>query len=177
MEMSRSPSPTTVKPMTEPAEKATLRPRFRLLWQAAAVRALALVAICMPTNPDRPEKNPYRLQGPTLEELSVMKASDRELFSGEESFLPVSFKPKSTPEQPLFSARSLLFTPEQFDRVLDFALEKAKEGVDGILAGHAEISPYRGDCAYCEFKGICRNYKVEHVRAPSGKKLFGEDGI
>ena len=58
MEISRRPSPTTVKPMTEPAENATFSPLFRLVWQAAAVRALALVAICMPTKPERPEKNP-----------------------------------------------------------------------------------------------------------------------
>ena len=30
MEMSRRPRPTTVKPMTEPEEKATRSPRFRL---------------------------------------------------------------------------------------------------------------------------------------------------
>ena len=58
MEISRSPSPTTVKPMTDPAENATFSPLFRLFWQAAAVRAFAFVAICMPTNPERPEKNP-----------------------------------------------------------------------------------------------------------------------
>lgn len=126
---------------------------------------------------DRPEKNPYRLQGPTLWEFSVLKASDWEIFSGEESFLPVYLKKESTPDQPVLSARSALFTPEQFDRALDFVLEKAKEGVDAVLAGQAEISPYRGACAYCEFKGICQNYKGEHLRAPSGKKLFGEDGI
>ena len=58
MEISRSPSPTTVNPMTDPAEKATFSPLFSPCWQAAAVRALALVAICIPTKPERPEKNP-----------------------------------------------------------------------------------------------------------------------
>ncbi len=47
------PSPTTVKPITEPEEKATLRPWFRLSLAAWAVRALALVAIFMPTRPAR----------------------------------------------------------------------------------------------------------------------------
>ena len=43
-EISSRPKPTTVKPMTEPAEKATRRPLFRLSWQALAVRELARVA-------------------------------------------------------------------------------------------------------------------------------------
>ena len=56
--MSSRPRPTTVKPMTLPAEKATRRPRFRPSRQALAVRQLALVAMRMPTKPDRPEKKP-----------------------------------------------------------------------------------------------------------------------
>jgi len=35
---SNKPRPTTVKPMTAPLEKATLKPEFRLFWAAAAVR-------------------------------------------------------------------------------------------------------------------------------------------
>ena len=58
IEMSSRPKPTTVKPITEPAEKATLRPLFSPVRQALAVRALAAVAIFMPTKPDRPEKKP-----------------------------------------------------------------------------------------------------------------------
>ena len=57
-EMSRRPRPTTVKPMTLPAEKATRRPLFRPSRQALAVRQLALVAIRIPTKPLRPEKKP-----------------------------------------------------------------------------------------------------------------------
>ena len=56
--MSSRPRPTTVKPMTEPAENATRRPLFRPSRQALAVRQLALVAMRMPTKPDRPEKKP-----------------------------------------------------------------------------------------------------------------------
>ena len=53
-----NPRPTTVKPMTDPAEKATFKPRFRL-WEApCAVRQLAIVAVRMPMKPDRPEKKP-----------------------------------------------------------------------------------------------------------------------
>ena len=58
MEISKRPRPTTVKPITEPAENATRRPRFRLVRQALAVRQLALVAMRMPMKPDRPEKKP-----------------------------------------------------------------------------------------------------------------------
>ena len=58
IEISRSPSPTTVNPITDPAENATFSPLFRLFWQAAAVLAFARVAICIPTNPESPEKNP-----------------------------------------------------------------------------------------------------------------------
>ena len=57
-EMSSRPRPTTVKPMTEPAENATRRPLFRPARQALAVRQLAFVAMRMPTKPERPEKKP-----------------------------------------------------------------------------------------------------------------------
>ena len=56
--MSSIPRPTTVKPMTEPEENATRRPLFRLSEAAWAVRALALVAIFMPTKPASIEKMP-----------------------------------------------------------------------------------------------------------------------
>ena len=57
-EMSSRPRPTTVKPMTEPAENATRRPLFSPSRQALAVRQLDLVAIRIPTKPLRPEKKP-----------------------------------------------------------------------------------------------------------------------
>ena len=44
--------------MTDPAENATLSPPFRFLRQALAVLEFAAVAIFMPINPDRAEKNP-----------------------------------------------------------------------------------------------------------------------
>ena len=52
------PRPTTVKPMTEPEEKATRSPLFRLSEAAWAVRALALVAIFMPTKPASMDQMP-----------------------------------------------------------------------------------------------------------------------
>ena len=52
---SRIPRPTTVKPMTEPEEMATRRPRLRLSLAALAVRALEDVAILMPMKPARQE--------------------------------------------------------------------------------------------------------------------------
>ena len=55
---SRSPSPTTVKPITEPAEKATLRPLFRLREAPSAVLQFAIVAVRIPIKPDKPEKKP-----------------------------------------------------------------------------------------------------------------------
>ena len=48
---SSMPSPTTVKPMTEPEDMATRRPRLRLSFAALAVRALAVVAMRIPTKP------------------------------------------------------------------------------------------------------------------------------
>ena len=58
MEMSSMPRPTTVKPMTEPEEKATRRPLFRLSEAAWAVRALELVAIFMPMKPASMDQMP-----------------------------------------------------------------------------------------------------------------------
>ena len=61
-EISSRPRPTTVKPMTVPAEKATFKPEFRLSRQALAVRELEAVAIFMPTKPLRPEKKPPEMK-------------------------------------------------------------------------------------------------------------------
>ena len=58
MEMSRRPRPTTVKPITVPAENATLSPLLRPSRQAFAVLAFAFVAILIPMNPESPEKKP-----------------------------------------------------------------------------------------------------------------------
>ena len=58
MVKSRSPSPTTVNPITDPAENATFSPLFRL-WEApSAVLQFAIVAVRIPINPDKPEKKP-----------------------------------------------------------------------------------------------------------------------
>ena len=72
MEMSSRPRPTTVKPMTEPEEKATRRPRFRLSEAAWAVRALALVAIFMPTKPASMDQMPpvRKAKGVNLDSIS-----------------------------------------------------------------------------------------------------------
>ena len=58
MTKSNKPKPTTVKPITLPAEKATLKAEFRLVRAAEVVRLEALVAIVIPINPDKPEKKP-----------------------------------------------------------------------------------------------------------------------
>ena len=57
-ERSRSPRPTTVKPITLPAEKATRRPLLSPSVQAFAVRALDAVAIFIPIKPESPEYMP-----------------------------------------------------------------------------------------------------------------------
>ena len=56
--MSKSPNPTTVRPITAPERKAILRPSFSELRAALAVRAEAEVAVFMPINPANPEKKP-----------------------------------------------------------------------------------------------------------------------
>ena len=73
--ISSRPRPTTVKPITEPAEKATRRPRFRPSRQALAVRQLALVAIRIPTKPLRPEKNPPVRNAKGTNQVSNFKAA------------------------------------------------------------------------------------------------------
>ena len=58
MAMSSRPRPTTVRPITAPLRKAILRPEFSERMVALAVRALAYVAVFMPTKPARPLKKP-----------------------------------------------------------------------------------------------------------------------
>jgi len=56
--------------MTAPEEKATFRPRLRLSWAALAVRALAEVAIFMPTKPARPDQMPPVRKAKGINQLS-----------------------------------------------------------------------------------------------------------
>ena len=67
MVISSMPRPTTVKPMTEPEEKATRRPLFRLSDAACAVRALEL----MPMKPASMEETPpvTKAKGVNLESI------------------------------------------------------------------------------------------------------------
>ena len=76
-EMSSRPRPTTVKPMTVPAEKATWRPEFRLSRQALAVRELEAVAIFMPTKPLRPEKKPPVMKAKGTNQVRNSRAAIR----------------------------------------------------------------------------------------------------
>ena len=75
MERSRRPRPTTVKPMTLPAENATRRPLFRLFWAALAVRQLAIVAVFMPMKPDRPLKKPPVIKANGVKKLKKPAAA------------------------------------------------------------------------------------------------------
>ena len=70
MDTSSRPSPTTVKPMTDPAEKATFSPRFKLSDAAWAVRALAEVATFMPTKPAKAEYTPPVRKAKGMNQLS-----------------------------------------------------------------------------------------------------------
>ena len=72
MVMSSMPRPTTVKPITEPEEKATRRPRLRLSEAAWAVRALDRVAIFMPTKPASMDQIPpvTKAKGVNLESMA-----------------------------------------------------------------------------------------------------------
>ena len=72
--ISSMPRPTTVKPITEPEENATRRPRFRLSEAACAVRALAFVAIFMPIRPASIDQIPpvRNANGVTRESISPL---------------------------------------------------------------------------------------------------------
>ena len=58
MDMSRRPSPTTVRPITAPERNAILSPELSERLTALAVLAEAKVAVFMPMNPASPEKKP-----------------------------------------------------------------------------------------------------------------------
>ena len=75
--MSSRPRPTTVKPMTEPEENATFRPRLRLSCAALAVRALAFVAIFMPMRPASIDQMPpvRNANGVIRESISPLEAN------------------------------------------------------------------------------------------------------
>ena len=57
-QMSSSPRPTTVRPITAPLRKATCRPSLREFMAPCVVRELAQVAVFIPNQPANPLKNP-----------------------------------------------------------------------------------------------------------------------
>ena len=75
MDISKRPRPTTVKPITDPAEKAILSPRLSPSLHALAVLALDAVAIFIPTKPERPEKNPPVTNAKGTNHVSIPNAA------------------------------------------------------------------------------------------------------
>jgi hypothetical protein len=72
--MSRRPRPTTVSPITAPERKATWSPSLRLRSAPAAVRLLARVAVFIPNQPARPEKNPPEMKAKGTQALCTLSA-------------------------------------------------------------------------------------------------------
>ncbi|XCP86289.1 PD-(D/E)XK nuclease family protein [Roseburia hominis] len=93
-----------------------------------------------------------RLDGLVNASDAVIKRLDAD-FTGSSSVIPVG-KTKNG-----YSKASKVLTPEEFDRVLEFAKEKQSELTDQMRSGDAAASPYnmgkQTGCEHCEYRNIC----------------------
>lgn len=74
-----------------------------------------------------------------------------------------SVMPIATNSNGTLKAYSKAVTTDDFDHLMTFTEEKLKRIRDEIMAGHAEVNPYRKNdtagenaCTYCAYRGICR---------------------
>ena len=106
-----------------------------------------------------------RMDGLLNEDDPVLPALDESL-RGEQGLaanVSSSIVPIATNKDGGLKKVSKAVTTKDFEVLMEFTQEKLKAMRDEIMAGHAEVNPYRKNdgagenaCTYCAYRGICR---------------------
>lgn len=121
-----------------------------------------------------------RASGLVAGDRETLLLLDRTLSGGGKSLvIPAELTKKGE-----LSKNSKAVSPEQFQCILDFAQKKIRDIGRKILAGEADVNPYRfrgrTACDYCALKGICgfdpkiAGYRFRELPALKAEEVFGK---
>lgn len=119
-----------------------------------------------------PIKNSFTKNGKSLYSFSgffednpqMVIMSDKNAFSnGKSNIIGAKFKkPDKNGEVFLYSAKNI-FTEENFDAILKYAVEIVKQSIKDITEGFIACSPINSKCSKCEFNKICKYANDETI--------------
>lgn len=103
----------------------------------------------------------YKLTGPTLNDIDILKANDKNIEPGVSS--PLISAELTTKGE--VSKRSKVLFEEDFESLIDVATQKAAETINRIRAGETKANPIEikdyDACKYCNYRCICNIDKTE----------------
>ncbi len=116
-----------------------------------------------------------RLKGLLLQEEGAVLATEREL-SGSSSVMHGLRRNKDAS----IGKTPRLLTPEEMERLLGFAVERAGQVAEELLSGRVEARPVRYGqttvCAWCDYKSVCRfDSRLPGCRSRRVKKRTREE--
>jgi ATP-dependent helicase/nuclease subunit B len=106
----------------------------------------------------------FKTSGVVLEEFDIIRRLDNGIES-KSDIIPVAiksgaaFKKLPIEERPVTETSSVL-TENDFQRLMDFSIEKAVDTGQRILTGEISANPFKygnlSGCGYCAYKSVCR---------------------
>ena len=98
-----------------------------------------------------------KFSGLVVKDYDVLEHLDRDLVAGGTSdIMKVTLKKDGL----VYESRTTSMSPEEFDTVRTFVMNKSREICQDIYGGRIDISPYRigesNGCAYCEYRSVCQ---------------------
>lgn len=113
----------------------------------------------------------YKLSGPTLNNLDILRDNDKSLDSGVSSnIISASLTTKGE-----ISSRSKLLTKEEMEATMNDSITVAQESIKGILSGNTKAYPLIikdfDACKYCKYKCLCN---IDRTTKDSIRKVTGE---
>ena len=119
-----------------------------------------------------PIKNNFSKNGKSLYSFSgffednpqmVIMSDKNAIIEGKSEIIGAKFKkPKKDGEVLLYSAKNI-FSNENFEAILKYAVEIVKQSIKDINDGFISCSPIKGKCARCEFNKICKYANDETI--------------
>lgn len=102
------------------------------------------------------EDSPFRMQGFTAEEDSIVRLSDNTVADGAKSRFINARCGRRSPDA---------LREENFADFLSYAVLVSENCLDEIAAGCIAVSPYKGECGYCPYGALCGRDPAEAERS------------
>ncbi|MBO7345103.1 MAG: PD-(D/E)XK nuclease family protein, partial [Clostridia bacterium] len=109
--------------------------------------------------------------GQTLNDEKALLEQDKEFFErGESEFAPAKVDGKKGEVKHAVSKQTLL-------SYMDYAIKISESAVDKLEQGVMVASPYKGECEYCQFGGLCGMQAEERTVGSVDKSSFEIDRL